>query len=89
MAKISRVLSEGEFNELSQRIRSGENAGGVLWIGLPAQTAQGRTREETCRHSEVANYGPGWMDLSRCPKQIMYSCDGCMKYTTAPFHEKV
>jgi hypothetical protein len=75
------------LSEVHRKLEAGEKVGGVLWIGLPAQTEAGVQRERTCRYSEAAVYGEEWLNLSRCLKQICYSCDGCFRYLDKPFYD--
>lgn len=81
--------SPNYLDEVKRKLASGAQVGGVLWIGLPAQTEAGAERERTCRYSEAAVYGQAWFDMSRCLKQISYSCDGCFRYLDKPFYEVV
>ncbi len=85
----SRVLSYEEFDEVSERIRAGEDVPGALWLGLPAQTPDGQKRESSCVYSELTHSGRDWLGLSRCLKQVLYSCDGCFRYTDKPFYREV
>lgn len=84
-------MEETNFNlqEIQQMIEAGEFVGGFLYLGSPAQTVVGQQREQTCWHSEGARYGQEWLDLSRCPKQILYSCDGCLKHVGKPFYQEM
>lgn len=77
------------LEEVQRKLADGKKVGGVLWIGCPAQTEAGARRERSCRYSEAAAYGLDWLDLSRCLKQILYSCDGCVRYLDKPFYEPV
>lgn len=77
------------LEEVQRRLAAGEKVGGVLWIGSPAQTEVGASRERSCRYSEAAAYGEDWLNLSRCLKQILYSCDGCLRYLDKPFYQPV
>ena len=74
---------------VQRKLAAGQEMGGVLWIGCPAQTEIGARRERSCTHSEAAAFGSDWLDLSRCLKQILYSCDGCFRYLDKPFYEQV
>lgn len=93
MATSSRgipVVTDDDFlTKVQHRLAAGETVGGVLWIGCPAETEAGVRRERTCRYSEAAVFGEDWLNLSRCLKQICYSCDGCFRYLDRPFYEPV
>lgn len=85
--KTSRVLTPEEFDDYVVKIRAGENIGGVLWLGIPAETVAGQGREATCMYSELNKYGAAWLDLARCLKQIVVSCDGCFRNTGHPYYK--
>lgn len=70
--------------DLFEQIKAGQAVTG-LWLASPAQTQEGQRRERVCQFSEAAYSGQEWLDMSRCPKQIVYSCDRCLKVTDPPF----
>ena len=89
MATNSNSLSFEEFKEVEARILNGESGlGGVLYIGVPAQTAKGQERERTCRHSERSYVGEAWLTMSRCHKQIGESCDPCLSTIDTPHYRR-
>ena len=88
MNSRAEVLTTESYETFVARIKAGENLGGVLWLGTPAETPQGQQREGICMYSELTLFGEAWVRASRCPKQITVSCDECFRYTDAPFYKE-
>jgi len=83
----SSLTSWKDYDDFVEKIKAGELIGNVFWISSPASTSEGKRREKTCKWSEANKIGENWLKSPRCPKQIAYSCDGCMSHMIRPFYE--